>query len=213
MCWVAWAKTAMSSVATPKEQRSAYQRWELDSFDAPQKIDATVALANASQLERLRQQAHQQGYAAGYREGSDRAAAEAMRLQEIMEALAQDLQRFDQGVADELLALALAISKQVVRQVVKFKPDMVLAVVNEVLGKLPLSHQRARLILHPQDAALVRNSLGERLAQSNWEIIESAEMARGGCRVEAPECEINATIERRWQRVVEAIGSDDAWID
>jgi flagellar assembly protein FliH len=204
----------MSSVTAPREQRTAYQRWELDSFDtqAP-KPEETVVLPSASQLKHLHQQAHSEGYAAGYREGLDLATAEATRLQQIMVALGQDLQRFDQGVADDLLALALTISKQVLRQAIRLKPDLILAVVNEVLGQLPLSHQRARLVLHPQDAALVRQSLGERIKQSNWEIIESSEMTQSGCRVEATECEIDATLERRWQRVTEALGSENAWIE
>jgi flagellar assembly protein FliH len=209
----------MSSLATPKEQLTAYQRWELNSFDpvpveAQQRSqhDLTQQLATG-QLEHIRQQAQQEGYAAGYREGNDRAVAETLQLQEVTSALSQELQQFDQRVADELLALALVVSKQVMRQALKLHPELILEVVNEVLGKLPLSHHRARLILHPQDAVLVRKNLGERLNQSNWEIIESAALTRGGCRLEAPECEIDATLERRWQRVVEAIGSDHAWID
>ena len=86
-------------------------------------------------------------------------------------------------------------------------------VINEVLVKLPLSHQRARLILHPEDALIVRKNLGERLQQSNWDIFESGEMTRGGCRLDAVECEVDATMERRWQRVVDAIGSDNGWLD
>jgi len=203
----------MSSLATPKEQLTAYQRWELDSFDAPEKGRKTAILPSASQLERLRQQAHDEGYAAGHREGNDQAAAEAARLQQIVGALAEKSRQFDQRIADDLLGLGLAIGKQVLRHALKLRPELILAVVNEVLGQLPLSHQRAHLILHPEDATLVRLSLGERLRQSGWEIIENAEISRGGCRLEAAECEIDATLERRWQRVVDAIGSDHAWIE
>lgn len=203
----------MSSALTPKEQLTAYQRWELDSFDAPEKGHTAAILPTASQLERLHQQAHEEGYAAGHSEGSERAAAEAARLQQIVTALTEESQRFDQRVADDLLSLALAVSKQVLRQALKLRPELILAVVNEVLAQLPLSHQRARLILHPEDATLVRLSLGERLKQSGLEIIQNAEIGRGGCRLEATECEIDATIERRWQRVVDAIGSDHAWIE
>ena len=210
----------MSSPATAKTQLSAYQRWELDSFDAPQEAPLGGApkegrnaaiLPTAAQLERLHQQAHEEGYAAGHRAGSECAAAEALRLQQIVVALTQQAQQFDQRVADDLLGLALAISKQVMRQALKLRPELILAVVNEVLGQLPLGHQRARLMLHPEDAALVRLSLGTRLTQSGWEIIENAEISRGGCRLEAAECEIDATLERRWQRVVDAIGIEHAW--
>jgi flagellar assembly protein FliH len=196
-----------------KEQRTAYQRWELDSFDAPDQSHKAAILPTASQLDRVRQQAHEEGYVVGHREGSDRASAEALQLQQIVAALGEASQQFDQGVADDLLGLAVAISKQVLRQALRLRPELILAVVNEVLGQMPLSHQRARLILHPEDATLVRQSLGERLKQSGWAIIENAEISRGGCRMEAAECEIDATLERRWQRVVDAIGSEHAWIE
>ena len=205
----------MSDLAASKESRTAYQRWELDSFDTPASAGArgAVVLPTAAQLEQLRRQAQEEGYAKGYREGRAQVVAEAQRLQQIMLALAQDMQRFDQGVADDLLGLVLTISKQVLRQAIKLKPEVILAVVNDVLAQLPSSHQRARLVLHPEDAALVRANLGEQLQQSNWEIIASAEIARSGCRVEAPECEIDATLERRWQRVVEGMGGENVWIE
>jgi flagellar assembly protein FliH len=203
----------MSSPAMPKEQLTAYQRWELDSFDAPKTGPTAAILPTAAQLERLHQQAHDEGYAAGHREGGERAAVEALRLQQIVAAMSEQSQQFDQRVADELLGLGLAIARQVLRQALTLRPELILAVVNEVLGQMPLSHQRARLILHPEDAALVRASLGERLKQSGWEIIENAEISRGGCRLEAAECDIDATLERRWQRVVEVIGNEHAWIE
>ena len=203
----------MSSTAVPKEQRSAYQRWELDTFDAPQKNQNAAILPTAAQLERLHQQAHEEGYAVGHREGSERAAAEARRLHEIVDMLSRESQRLDQNVADDLLGLGLAISKQVLRHELKLRPELILATVNEVLAQLPLTHQRARLILHPEDALLVRQSLGERLRQSGWEIIENAEISPGGCRLESTECEIDATLESRWQRVVDAIGTGHAWIE
>ena len=203
----------MSSLATPKEQLSAYQRWELDSFDAPKKSARAAILPTAAQLERLQQQAHEEGYAAGHREGSDKAANATARLQQIVAALAAESQQLDQRVANDLLGLALAIAKQVVRQALKLRPEVILVLVNEVLGQMPLSHQRARLMLHPEDAALVCLALGDRLKQSGWEVVQDAEISRGGCRLEATECEIDATLEHRWQRVVDAIGSEHAWIE
>lgn len=203
----------MSSQALPKEQRSAYQRWELDSFDAPKKNGKLAVLPTASQLERLHQQAHEEGYAAGRREGSAKVAAETQRLQQIVAALTEEAQRIDQRIAEDLLGLALTISKQVLRQALEAQPELILAVIHEVLGQMPLSHQRARLLLHPEDATLVQLALGDRLKQAGWEIVHNTETRRGGCRLESAECEVDATLERRWQRVVEAIGSDHAWTE
>ena len=204
----------MSDLSVAKEGRTAYQRWELDSFDAPsQQPHTATMLPTADQLERLHQQAHDEGYAAGRSAGSARVAAEAERLRQIVATLTEASQQFDQRLADELLELALAISRQVMRQTIKLRPEAILAVVNEVLGQLPLSHQRAHLILHPEDVELVRASLGDRIKQSGWEILENPQIGRGGCRLEATECEIDATLESRWQRVVSAIGSEHAWIE
>ena len=203
----------MSSTAVPKEQLTAYQRWELDSFDAPKKGGKATVLPTAAQIERMHQQAHEEGYAAGYREGSAKVAAELQSLKNIVAALAEESRKLDQSVADELLTLSLTISKQVLRQALQLHPELILAVVNEVLGQMPLAHQRAHLILHPEDAVLVRQSVGERLRQSGWEIVENGDIHRGGCRLEAAECDIDATLEHRWQRVVEAIGSGHAWLE
>jgi flagellar assembly protein FliH len=203
----------LSSPATSKAQLTAYQRWELDSFDAPKKSDKAAILPTTAQLGCLQQQAQQEGYAAGYREGGERAAAEAARLQQIVTALTEESLHFDQSLADDLLALALAISKQVMRQALKLRPELILAVINEVLGQVPRAHQRTHLVLHPEDAALVRTHLGEHLARSGCEILEDAGLQRGGCRLHTPDCDIDATLERRWQRVIAAIGSEHAWLE
>jgi flagellar assembly protein FliH len=202
----------LSSQATPKERLTAYQRWELDSFDTPAPGRKAVILPTAEQVERMHQQAHQEGYAAGYREGAAAAAAEAARLQQIASALTEEAQQFDQRLGEELLGLALAISRQVLKQALKVHPELILPVIAEVLGHVPQTHRRAHLAVHPEDAALVRARLGDQLTRSGWEILEDAQMQRGGCRVHAPDCDVDATLERRWQRVVAAIGEDQAWI-
>ena len=55
--------------------------------------------------------------------------------------------------------------------------------------------------------------MGERLRQSGWEIVENTDISRGGYRLDAAECEIDATLERRWQRVAGAVGGQHAWIE
>ncbi len=204
---------AGAAAVNAKEQRTAYQRWELDSFDGIKQHHNAIQLPTAEQLERLQQQAHDEGYAAGYREGNGRAAAETTRLQQVVAALTEESQQCDQRLADELLALSLTISKQVLRQALQLHPELILAVINEVLSQAPQTQRRAHLILHPEDAALVRTRLGEQLTRSGWEIIEDVAVLRGGCRLKTSECDIDATLENRWQRVAAAIGDGHAWID
>ena len=57
----------MSSNKTiPKEQLSAYQRWELSNFDQPAE---GVKLPSANDIQRIQQQAYQEGFAAGMKDG------------------------------------------------------------------------------------------------------------------------------------------------
>ena len=202
-----------SDIATPKEKRSAYQRWELDSFDSPRQTNGSVQLPSVEQVERIQQQAQQEGFAAGFREGGALAAKQAARMQELLSAFAQESQQFNERLAQDLLGLALAISKQIMRESLKVHPELILALVNEVLGQLPHAHKHARLSLHPEDAALVRNSLGDAINHSGWHILEDAKLARGGCRLDTPDCDIDASLEIRWQRVVSALGEDHGWVD
>ena len=76
----------MSNIV-PKEQLSAYQRWEMDAFD-----ETHAAFPTAEGVEQIQQQAHQEGYQEGlqqgreqgYREGGAQALQEAQRLNQLL---------------------------------------------------------------------------------------------------------------------------------
>lgn len=204
----------MSNSIVPKEQLSAYQRWELHSFDGVAVgKNAAVVLPTAAQIERMHQQARDEGHAAGYQEGKGQAEAEAQRLQALLEALERELHQFDQSLAQDLLTLSLDIARQMLRQALKVRPELVLSVVQEAIACLPRLNQHAHLLLHPEDAALARASLGERLSHSGWKILEDARIERGGCRLETASSEVDATLPGRWQKVLGALGQQGNWLE
>jgi flagellar assembly protein FliH len=71
------------------------------------------------------------------------------------------------------------------------------------------------LLVHPADAALIRKAAEDdsALAALPWKIVEDAHIERGGCRLETPTTEVDATLETRWRRVLASLGRDDPWID
>ena len=198
----------------PKEQLSAYQRWELNSFDgvAPGKNQAVV-LPTVEQIERIHQQAREEGLAAGYLEGKDQVQTEAERLQKLVNNLEQELQHFDQQVAQSLLTLSLDVAKQMLCQALRVRPEFVLTVVQDAIACLPHFNQHAHLVLHPEDATLVRPRLGEQLSHSGGKILEDTQRKRGGCRFEPANSQIDATMPSRWQRVLAAIGQEGEWLE
>jgi len=195
----------------PKEQLSAYQRWELNSLDESAK--STVSLPTAEEVENTHQQAYQEGFEAGYREGKGKVDAELARLAQLMSALGGALDQFDETLTRNLLSLALDVAKKMLREALRVRPELVLPVIREAVNSLPQTGQHPHLKLHPEDAALVRSLMADELNHFHWKLIEDSRVERGGCRVETTNSEIDATMETRWKRILVALGSEGAWLE
>ena len=201
--------TAPSPEVAP-ENLTAWQRWEAPNFDGSTVYRAGgVALPTASQVEGIQRQARDEGFQAGYAEGMQKAVQENRRFAELIAVFEQQM---DEQVAHELLDLSLDIARQVLHQALKVNPELMLGVVREAIGTLPHVNQGAHLVLHPDDAALVRERMGEQLAHSGWKIFEDARVERGGARIETANSQIDASLETRWNRVVAALGQDTTWL-
>lgn len=222
----------------PKENLTAYQRWELAAFDeaeqaaelrsqpAPvpagasgpaQSADADEStrpppLPTAGDIERMHIEAHQQGYSAGHAEGTAEARASAARIDAVMTSLQHSVRELDQQIADQLLATAVEIASQILRQSLRVKPELLLPVVREAMAILHPHLGHPALFVHPDDAALIRAHLGDQLTHNNWRIIEDTTLSRGGCRVELGASDVDATLETRWRRVIESIGISQEWL-
>ncbi len=196
------------------EKLTAWQRWEFPAFNTARE---RIELPTALELEQMEKQVHDEGYQAGYAEGRQRGHAEGMQQAQQavqrLEALSVQLQnKMDEQVVQELTGLALDIARQVIQQSLKVKPELILELVRAAIGTLPLFNQAAHLILHPQDAALVREQMGEQLAHSGWKILEDAALERGSARLETANSAVDATLAARWQRVTAAMGQDAPWL-
>jgi flagellar assembly protein FliH len=198
----------MASDPTQKERLTAYQRWELNAFDDSRE---KVNLPTADQIQRIQQQAYQEGFAAGMKDGRAESHAIALRMQAAMQGLNRSMGQFEEEMAQEIMNLALDIARQMVRSALEADPAIVLAVVREAIESLPQTYHHPVLTLHPQDAQLVREMLAQEYQGETWRIQEDPHLERGGCRVETGATEIDANMESRWQRIVGALGSDVPW--
>lgn len=197
----------------PREKLSAYQRWELNSFsESPQ--SATGRPRAEPRRPAPDPQSQREGYEAGYREGREAArrdgevqlAAQGRHLGEVITAAHAELGRLDRELADGLLALAMRIAEQVVRASLDVRPELMLGIVEDALRQIAHSSQPSRLILHPDDAALLTTSLATQLETCHCTITPDPSLARGGCRIESAHGGIDATLETRWQRMAMALG-------
>lgn len=212
----------MSNVIIPKEQMTAFERWELASFDTHSHggrhqggAAKNAKSPTVTELENTRQQARDEGFAqgrdAGYADGIKQAGAEAAQIHLLLQSLQDALNRVDEQVAQSLLDLSLEIARKMVGETLQIKPEAILKIVSDAISSLPHFNQNAHLILNPDDAELVRKHMGEQLAHAGWKIFTDAQIRRGGCRAETAHSNVDATTEARWKRVVESIGQDKSW--
>jgi flagellar assembly protein FliH len=197
----------------PKERLTDCRPWEPVSFHPAAPGGPATPLPTVEQLERIEQQAREEGYTAGYAEGRRQAESEAQRLRSLAESFEAALQQLEQVIAQDLLNLALEIAKQVLCGVLRVRSDAVLPVVQEAIRALPHYSQPVQIVLNPADAGLVRAHLGEEFARSGWKIVEDPGMSKGGCRLESAHTRIDATLPTRWRRVVSALGQDSQWVE
>ena len=166
----------------------------------------------AAAMEEGRQEGRAEGHAAGrqqgYAEGKAQAEAEATRLAGLAEQLEQSLTGIDHEVAEELMALAIELARQMVRETLAQHPESILDTVRLALQQLPQGH--AHIHLHPDDLALVRKHSGEQLSHSGHRLQEDVNLVRGDCRVDAGGAQVDATLETRWRRVLESLGREHA---
>lgn len=148
------------------------------------------------------------GRAAGHAEGKAQAEAEAARLATLADGLERALGELDREVAEELMALAIELARQMVRQTLAQHPESILDTIRGALQQLPQGHAQIRL--HPDDLALARQHLGEQLSHAGHRLQEDLALERGGCRLDTPAAQVDATLETRWRRVLESLGRENA---
>ena len=190
---------------------SAWQRFEMQALagGAPSRRPASIAAprpleniapsiaprpaVDPALIARIRLEARATGEAEGRREGWAQGHAEGLAAGRT------------EGLAE---GLALDVARQVIHQSLQAEPGWLLPLVQQLLGTEPALQGEPRLLLHPDDVALVKNSLGDELEAAGWQLRADDSLTRGGCRVQSAAGEIDATLETRWERVTAALGRE-----
>jgi flagellar assembly protein FliH len=171
-------------------------------------------LLTAAQLDEIRAAAQAEGYeqgrkegqAYGHREGIEQGRADIQakidQLDAMLGTLARPFEQLDQQVEQEIVTLVINMVRQLIRREVKLDPGQIVGVVREALGVLPVSARNVRVVLHPEDAVLVREAyaLGDRDQQ--WQIVEDPVIQRGGCRITTDTSQIDATLDSRLSSLI-----------
>ncbi|MCW8919382.1 MAG: flagellar assembly protein FliH [Gammaproteobacteria bacterium] len=207
------SSSKFSSGLIDGDELSAFERWELPVMAGGRQAaveevsPSEVSPVTAEQIEQIQQQARKEGFERGRRDGLQAARKEVdatlQRLEQIIHALAEPLQAVDEQVEGELMQLAIAIARQLIRRELQSDAEQVIGVVREALAALPSAARKVRVHLHPEDAVLVREKLQPaEEAEVPWRIVDDLTLTRGGCRIESATSRIDASVEQRINSVV-----------
>ncbi|APQ11143.1 flagellar assembly protein FliH [Pseudomonas oryzihabitans] len=204
--------------------------WQLpafDSFDEPEQAPAAavpepepqpepqieevpveeVQPITLEELEAIRQEAYNEGFVTGERDGyhagqlKARQEAEAVltarlaSLETLMSHLLDPIGEQDQALEAGMVQLVRHITREVIQRELKLDSSQLGQVVRTALKLLPMGAQNIRIQVSPQDFELMK-ALRDRHEES-WRILEDETLMPGGCRIETESSVIDASIETR----------------
>ncbi|WP_027911361.1 flagellar assembly protein FliH [Pseudomonas sp. URMO17WK12:I4] len=232
-------KEPISELIRAKDVRSV-DRWSLPSFDEhdesqeqtpePEPIAAEappppqeseeVALEDVKpltldELEAIRQDAYNEGFATGekdgFRAGQLKAKQEAdtalagrvQALEQVMQHLLEPIAEQDKQLEFALVTLVGQITREVIQRELSSDSSQIRQVLREALKLLPMGAENIRIHLNPQDFELVK-ALRDRHEES-WRILEDDSLLPGGCRVETEHSRIDASVETRLSQAIKQL--------
>lgn len=216
----------MSNLNVPKEQQTAYERWEMSSFvdgnssagigKSKKKESVASADAMAQIFDGVRKEAYAKGMHEGFTVGMAKARQAAhedrQNFLKLTTAFSEALEKSDEQIADDVLSLALDIAKSMLKVKLNVDPAIVLPVVMDAIHYLTYVQKPARILVHHDDAQMLREYLADEISSQNWQILEDSSVERGGCLVETGANQIDATNAVRWKRISEALAQNNNWL-
>ena len=195
------------------DDTTAFEHWEVVELAASAGGQASAAADAEAELARLREAARAEGYAEGLAAGRVEGEQACGRMKQLAESFGNTLDNLDFRLADMVLELALDVARQVVAGELAARPERILDVVNLALKQMAETSREARLLLNPEDAALVRPHLDQVLDKNRLRIVEDVRIVRGGCLIETSQGDLDATLPARWRQVAQVLGSNKNWIE
>ena len=216
---------------------TAFALWGLPSFDAEPvqvpleqaepaledeaAIDVVEELEEApkpftvEELEQIREEAYNEGFAAGERDGfhsgqlkaqqeaRQRLDARMEEIETLMRQLMEPMHEQDEQIEDMLLKVVETMVRQVIQRELVTDSSQIVRVLRGALKALPMGAGNIRIYLNPADFEAVK-ALRERHEES-WRLLEDDQLLPGGCRVETEHSQVDATLETRLAQIVEQL--------
>jgi flagellar assembly protein FliH len=186
---------------------SAYGPFELAPLEAVI-VPERPAPGSAPTLDAVREQAFEEGFAAGVAQAQsqlDGPAAALAAAADQLQALRTDAAA---SVEADAVDLALRIAEQAVGAAIAVDPELVVEAVRGALRRL-VERDRVLILVNPDDLELVRDHVarlvGELGGIEHCEVQAERRVRQGGAIVRTSEGEVDATLETKLARAREVL--------
>jgi flagellar assembly protein FliH len=159
------------------------------------------------ELELIRQEAYNEGFVTGEKDGFRSTqlkvrqeaevalAAKLASLEQLMTHLFDPVAEQDSQIERGVILLVEHIARKVIQRELTTDSSQIGNVLRDALKLLPMGAQNVRIFINPQDFAQVK-ALRER-HEETWRILEDDALQAGGCRIETEYSRIDASVETR----------------
>ena len=159
-------------------------------------------------LEQGLQQGLEQGLAQGLEQGLEQGKGQideqVGHLTQLIEKLATPLQQIDDAVEQQLVFLATSLARELIQVELKTNPQVILQTLREGIAALPMAGQQTTIQLHPEDLDLIKQAYGEEsLAERRWTLQAEPAMNRGDLYVESGNSTVDYQMETRLRHLLE----------
>ena len=170
----------------PSEAAGNVQPWRARELGGKPKADTTAPQLENNKLElqeHANQQGFEQGYAAGLEQAVDDLSVNRKQLATLFESLSRPLDHLNDAVERELVELSLAIARQILHRELTLDSKHIIGLIRQAIHQLPSASRNIRIHLHPDDAAVIRETLSQNEDAQRWRIEDDATLQRGSCHV------------------------------
>jgi flagellar assembly protein FliH len=151
---------------------------------------------------------YEQGERAGAEAGAKRAEAMLRRLSQTLDELAELRRAMIRQTERQMVQLAMAIAKRVVRHEVAVDRDLTLTMARVALDRLG-DATSVTIHLHPDDFEATAAGHGTLHGASRVTVVADPGVSRGGCRVESDFGYVDASVDAQFQELARALLVDE----
>ena len=175
-----------------------------------------ILLTAERKAQEVEEQAYRIGYEQGQKDGFEVGQRSMAIVKEHLEELFQGLQGSSETVLsqyrDWLIGMCLSISRHIVRRELATDPDQLMQLIDTLLREAAEEHTLT-VNVHPDDLDLLEKhldfkALAERSGRTFF-LKADGQLERGGCRVESDIQLLDASLEKQFSFIEQAIRNDE----